>query len=266
MIRNIRLLGVALGVGGQLAYPPALHPALWLVGASLPVSAIVATAEAELIAHERLDVVAALTIGESLLRTVAWQLILSDSGWVAERLRDVGLLSEDGRLLASRTAVIAGITYNFLPFMILPLYVSLEKIDRRLIEAATDLYASRVTAFRRFGSFGSATIETVYSSFSRDSSPEISSRTSASRFGSSCDRKVSASDRSRATSAPTDGSLASARTESPRRTISPKSCCNCRCFRPVEENGPAGEKNSHQLIRTTPSVTPPVLRIAHRRT
>ena len=84
-----------------------------------------------------------------VLRTVAWQLILSDSGWVVERLRDVGLLSEDGRLLASRTAVIAGITYNFLPFMILPLYVSLEKIDRRLIEAATDLYASRTTAFRR---------------------------------------------------------------------------------------------------------------------
>ena len=84
-----------------------------------------------------------------VLRTVAWQLILSDSGWVVERMRDVGLVGDDGRLLASRTAVIAGITYNFLPFMILPLYVSLEKIDRRLIEAATDLYASRVTAFRR---------------------------------------------------------------------------------------------------------------------
>jgi spermidine/putrescine transport system permease protein len=84
-----------------------------------------------------------------VLRTVAWQLILSDSGWVAERMRDVGLLSAGGRLLASRTAVIAGITYNFLPFMILPLYVSLEKIDRRLIEAATDLYASRTTAFRK---------------------------------------------------------------------------------------------------------------------
>ena len=84
-----------------------------------------------------------------VLRTVAWQLILSDSGWVVERMREVGLLGDDGRLLASRTAVIAGITYNFLPFMILPLYVSLEKIDRRLIEAATDLYASRVTAFRR---------------------------------------------------------------------------------------------------------------------
>jgi spermidine/putrescine transport system permease protein len=84
-----------------------------------------------------------------VLRTVAWQLILSDSGWVVSRLRDIGLLSENGRLLASRTAVIAGITYNFLPFMVLPLYVSLEKIDRRLIEAATDLYASRTTAFRR---------------------------------------------------------------------------------------------------------------------
>jgi len=84
-----------------------------------------------------------------VLRTVAWQLILSDNGWVVERLRDVGLVSEDGRLLATRTAVIAGITYNFLPFMVLPLYVSLEKMDRRLIEAATDLYASRTIAFRR---------------------------------------------------------------------------------------------------------------------
>ena len=78
-----------------------------------------------------------------LIRTVAWQTILADNGFVADTLRAVGLLGEDGRLLATRTAVIAGITYNFLPFMALPLYVSLEKIDRRLIEAATDLYASR---------------------------------------------------------------------------------------------------------------------------
>jgi spermidine/putrescine transport system permease protein len=84
-----------------------------------------------------------------VLRTVAWQLILNDNGWVVSRLQDVGLISEDGRLLATTTAVIAGITYNFLPFMALPLYVSLEKIDRRLIEAATDLYASRTTAFRK---------------------------------------------------------------------------------------------------------------------
>jgi spermidine/putrescine transport system permease protein len=84
-----------------------------------------------------------------LVRTIAWQTILSDDGWVVSFLQSVGLLSDDGRLLATRTAVIAGITYNFLPFMALPLYVSLEKIDRRLIEAATDLYASRWTAFRK---------------------------------------------------------------------------------------------------------------------
>ena len=84
-----------------------------------------------------------------LVRTVAWQTILADNGWVVARLRDVGVLQEDGRLLATTTAVVAGITYNFLPFMALPLYVSLEKIDRRLIEAATDLYASRVAAFVR---------------------------------------------------------------------------------------------------------------------
>ena len=84
-----------------------------------------------------------------VLRTVAWQLILSDDGTVVSVLRSIGVLSDDGRLLASATAVIAGITYNFLPFMALPLYVALEKIDRRLLEAATDLYASRATAFRK---------------------------------------------------------------------------------------------------------------------
>jgi spermidine/putrescine transport system permease protein len=84
-----------------------------------------------------------------VLRTVSWQLILADDGFVVDTLRTVGLVGEDGRLLATRTAVIAGITYNFLPFMALPLYVSLDKIDRRLIEAATDLYASRTTAFRK---------------------------------------------------------------------------------------------------------------------
>ena len=84
-----------------------------------------------------------------VLRTVSWQLILADNGFVVDTLRSVGIVGDDGRLLATRTAVIAGITYNFLPFMALPLYVSLEKIDKRLIEAATDLYASRATAFRK---------------------------------------------------------------------------------------------------------------------
>ena len=84
-----------------------------------------------------------------VLRTVAWQLILSDDGRVVGFFRTIGVLSDDGRLLATSTAVIAGITYNFLPFMALPLYVALEKIDHRLIEAATDLYASRASAFRK---------------------------------------------------------------------------------------------------------------------
>jgi spermidine/putrescine transport system permease protein len=84
-----------------------------------------------------------------LVRTNAWQTILSDDGIVVSTLQSVGLLGTGGRLLDTRIAVITGITYNFLPFMALPLYVSLEKIDKRLIEAATDLYAGRFTAFRK---------------------------------------------------------------------------------------------------------------------
>jgi spermidine/putrescine transport system permease protein len=84
-----------------------------------------------------------------LVRTIAWQSILVDDGAVVDVLKAVGLVSDDGRLLATSTAVIAGIAYNFLPFMALPLYVALERIDRRLVEAATDLYASRATAFVR---------------------------------------------------------------------------------------------------------------------
>jgi spermidine/putrescine transport system permease protein len=84
-----------------------------------------------------------------LIRTLAWETILSDQGVVVGVLRDIGVLSDDGRLLATSTAVVAGITYNFFPFMALPLYVSLEQIDHRLIEAAQDLYASKWKAFVR---------------------------------------------------------------------------------------------------------------------
>src|SRR5688572_23122735 len=84
-----------------------------------------------------------------LIRTLAWQNILADDGFVVQTLRDLHVLGDDGRLLATSTAVVAGITYNFLPFMALPLYVSLEQIDGRLIEAAQDLYASKVKAFLR---------------------------------------------------------------------------------------------------------------------
>jgi spermidine/putrescine transport system permease protein len=78
-----------------------------------------------------------------LLRTLSWKIILADSGIVLGPLKDAGLLPDDFRLLATPAAVVAGITYNFLPFMTLPLYVALEKVDVRLVEAAQDLYAGR---------------------------------------------------------------------------------------------------------------------------
>jgi spermidine/putrescine transport system permease protein len=84
-----------------------------------------------------------------LIRTIAWKTILGDEGFVVQTLQSMHLLSSDGRLLATSTAVVAGITYNYLPFMALPIYVSLEQIDHRLIEAAQDLYASKAKAFFR---------------------------------------------------------------------------------------------------------------------
>jgi spermidine/putrescine transport system permease protein len=76
-----------------------------------------------------------------LLRTISWKIILADDGLLLGPLKAIGILPQDFHLLATPAAVIAGITYNFLPFMTLPLYVALEKIDRRLLEAAEDLYA-----------------------------------------------------------------------------------------------------------------------------
>jgi spermidine/putrescine transport system permease protein len=84
-----------------------------------------------------------------VIRTLNWRMILSDNGMVFGFFKDIGLLDPNFHFLATPASVIFGLTYNFLPFMILPLYVALEKIDRRLIEAATDLYASRAQAFWR---------------------------------------------------------------------------------------------------------------------
>src|SRR5438046_7910376 len=87
-----------------------------------------------------------------LIRTLAWETILSDNGLVVrtlDHLHLLGVLGQHGRLLSTGTAMVAGITYNFLPFMALPLYVSLEQIDETLIEAAEDLYASKWKAFLR---------------------------------------------------------------------------------------------------------------------
>jgi spermidine/putrescine transport system permease protein len=84
-----------------------------------------------------------------LIRTLAWETILSDGGVVATILRDIHVLGSDGRLLATSVAVVAGITYNFLPFMVLPIYVALEGLDERLLDAAHDLYASSFWSFVR---------------------------------------------------------------------------------------------------------------------
>jgi spermidine/putrescine transport system permease protein len=84
-----------------------------------------------------------------VLRTVSWEYILGDNGILLAPLKSAHLLPQNFRILATAQAVIGGLTYNYLPFMVLPIYVALERIDYRLVEAAQDLYASRVQAFRR---------------------------------------------------------------------------------------------------------------------
>lgn len=84
-----------------------------------------------------------------ILRTVAWRQILADEGPVVAILRSVGLVSPTGGLYPSALAVITGLVYNFLPFMTLPIYASLERVDHRLIEASRDLYAKPFTGFRK---------------------------------------------------------------------------------------------------------------------
>jgi spermidine/putrescine transport system permease protein len=84
-----------------------------------------------------------------LIRTLAWKTILGDQGFVVSTLRTIGILGENEALLRTPLAVIGGLTYNFLPFMVLPIYVALEKIDPRLIDAARDLYSNTWRAFRK---------------------------------------------------------------------------------------------------------------------
>jgi spermidine/putrescine transport system permease protein len=82
-----------------------------------------------------------------VIRSVTWQFILSDNGPVLSALKGVGLLPAEFHVLATPAAVIAGITYNSLPFMILPIFVALERLDHRLVEAAKDLYADGTSTF-----------------------------------------------------------------------------------------------------------------------
>jgi spermidine/putrescine transport system permease protein len=84
-----------------------------------------------------------------LIRTLAWKILLFDEGPIAGFLRWTGLLSKNGQILNTHAAVVGALVYNFLPFMVLPIYVSLDKIDRRLLEAAPDLYANGARTFTR---------------------------------------------------------------------------------------------------------------------
>lgn len=84
-----------------------------------------------------------------VIRTVSWQFLLADQGILLGHLKNWGLLPQSFHILATPYAVVGGLTYNFLPFMILPIYVGLERIDEVLLEAASDLYASRAQAFLR---------------------------------------------------------------------------------------------------------------------
>jgi len=82
-----------------------------------------------------------------IIRTLAWKQILADNGILLGALKDWGVMPDDFQLLATPVAVLGGLIYNFLPFMALPLYVALERLDPRLLDAASDLYSNRRQAF-----------------------------------------------------------------------------------------------------------------------
>ncbi len=84
-----------------------------------------------------------------VLRTISWKFLLADDGLVLGPIKNLGLLPENFHILSTTPAVIGGLVYNYLPFMVLPLYVALERIDPRVVEASYDLYAGRVNTFRK---------------------------------------------------------------------------------------------------------------------
>jgi spermidine/putrescine transport system permease protein len=84
-----------------------------------------------------------------VLRTVSWKFLLADDGLLLAPLKSAGLVPDDFHVLQTTTAVIGGLVYNYLPFMILPIYVALERVDPRVVEAAQDLYAARRAAFTK---------------------------------------------------------------------------------------------------------------------
>ena len=84
-----------------------------------------------------------------VIRTYSWNFILADNGMVLSPLKSWHLVGQDFHILATSVAVVGGLTYNFLPFMVLPIYVALERVDPALLEASSDLYASKTAAFSK---------------------------------------------------------------------------------------------------------------------
>lgn len=82
-----------------------------------------------------------------VIRTLSWKFILADEGFVLGSLKDIGVLPDGFQVLATPVAVVCGLIYNFLPFMALPLYVALERLDPAMLDAAYDLYSSKVQTF-----------------------------------------------------------------------------------------------------------------------
>ena len=161
--------GYSFSLSNWTNYPDAISPVLPHIGRSLLYS-FAATVLTLLIAYPLaytiavrggrfknllLFLVVAPFFTSFLLRTLSWKIILGDDGVVFGPLKHLGLLPDDFRVLATPMAVVAGLTYNFLPFMTLPIYVALEKIDFRLVEAARDLYAG---PWRRSGAIVGALV------------------------------------------------------------------------------------------------------------
>lgn len=143
-------------VDGLHAYGPQLWRSFWYAATATAACVILGYPLAYAIAFKAgrwknlmLVLVIAPFFTSFLVRTLAWQMLLGDNGWAVGVLRALHVLGADGHLLATPFAVVTGLTYNFLPFMVLPLYASLEKMDPRLIEAGGDLYASPFTTFRK---------------------------------------------------------------------------------------------------------------------
>jgi spermidine/putrescine transport system permease protein len=82
-----------------------------------------------------------------VIRTQSWNFMLADNGIVISTLHNLGIVGSDFHILATATAVVFGLTYNFLPFMVLPIYVALERLDPALLEASSDLYGSKAATF-----------------------------------------------------------------------------------------------------------------------